>query len=72
MIVTYLRICENKMTFCRMPFQTFNKLLEMIIPIIEKQEKQLGKVISARKRLAINLHYLATGMNTYFQWLSNV
>jgi len=47
--------------FCRMSFQTFNELLEMIIPMIEKQDTQLRKAIPAKERLAITLHYLATG-----------
>lgn len=50
--------------FCRMSFQTFNEILEMVTPIIEKQDTQLRKAIPAKERLAITLHYLATG-NSY-------
>lgn len=51
----------NFNNFCRMSSSTFNNLLEMISPSIEKQDTNYRKAIPANERLAITLRYLATG-----------
>jgi len=51
----------NFNNFCRMSSSTFNNLLKMISPSIEKQDTNYRKAIPANERLAITLRYLATG-----------
>jgi len=51
----------NFYNFCRMSSSTFNNLLKMIAPSIEKQDTNYRKAIPANERLAITLRYLATG-----------
>ncbi|CAH2001490.1 unnamed protein product [Acanthoscelides obtectus] len=47
--------------YLRMDFDTFNILLELISPIISKQNTKMRESISAEERLAATLRYLATG-----------
>lgn len=46
----------------RLPPAIFKQLLEMVEPIIKKQDTVMRKAISPEKRLAITLKYLATGV----------
>lgn len=47
--------------FLRMNNDSFNELLEMISPIITKQDTVMRKAISPTERLATTLRFLATG-----------
>lgn len=47
--------------FLRMDPETFNQLLELVKPLIQKQDTHLRKAISASERLAVTLRFLATG-----------
>ncbi|CAI6361331.1 unnamed protein product [Macrosiphum euphorbiae] len=47
--------------FCRMPPATFDVLLEMITPMIKKEDTNFRKAIPPQERLALTLHFLATG-----------
>lgn len=47
--------------FVRMSEAQFNHLLEKVSPLIEKQNTKFRESISAGERLALTLHYLATG-----------
>lgn len=47
--------------FLRMSHANFSELLAMVEPLIEKQNTHFRMAISAGERLAITLHYLATG-----------
>ena len=40
---------------------TYNKLLEMVKPFLERQNTNMRECIIAEERLAITLRYLATG-----------
>lgn len=46
----------------------FDQLLEMVTPIIERQDTHLRKSVNPRKRLAVTLKFLATG-NSFVQLL---
>lgn len=52
---------SNFRNYLRMDITTFNTLLEMISPAIEKKNTHLRESISARDRLTITLRFLATG-----------
>lgn len=45
----------------RMPKECFNELLQLVSPLIEKQDTKLRKAIPAQQRLSVTLRYLATG-----------
>lgn len=47
--------------YTRMSSNDFEFLLEKISPLISRQDTTMRKAISARERLAVTLHYLATG-----------
>lgn len=47
--------------FVRMSGEDFDFLLELVTPLIQKQDTILRKSISAGGRLALTLRYLATG-----------
>lgn len=47
--------------FCRMTPEMFDQLLNLLAPKIEKKNTNYRKAIPAKERLAITLHYLATG-----------
>lgn len=47
--------------FLRMDSETFDELLEMVSPLIQKQETNMRKPISPRERLAVTLRFLASG-----------
>jgi len=47
--------------YFRMPEPLFNKLLEMVTPITQKQDTQMRPAIDPRTRLSCTLRYLATG-----------
>ncbi|XP_045111451.1 uncharacterized protein LOC123504747 [Portunus trituberculatus] len=44
-----------------MPKECFNELLQLVSPLIEKQDTKLRKAIPAQQRLSVMLWYLATG-----------
>lgn len=47
--------------FLRMDSATFEELLELVSPLIQKQETNMRKPISPRERLAVTLRFLASG-----------
>lgn len=47
--------------FLRMNIADFNNLLQLVSPLIEKQNTSMREAISAGERLAVTLRYLATG-----------
>ncbi|XP_042868677.1 uncharacterized protein LOC122250990 [Penaeus japonicus] len=47
--------------FHRMNRQKFDKLLNLVAPLIQKENTQLRDTISAPERLSVTLRYLATG-----------
>lgn len=47
--------------FCRMTPENFDQLLNLVAPKIEKKNTNYRQAIPAKERLAITLHYLATG-----------
>lgn len=49
--------------FLRMSSAEFEELLQLVKPLIEKQETKFRTAISAGERLALTLHYLATGQS---------
>lgn len=49
--------------FLRMTATEFEELLELVKPLIEKQDTKFRKAIPAGERLAVTLHYLATGQS---------
>lgn len=49
--------------FLRMPNEDFNHLLQLVKPLIEKSDTRFRKAIPAGERLAVTLHYLATGQS---------
>jgi hypothetical protein len=52
---------ENYRSFLRMNTETFNNILQLITPLIEKQNTVMRNSISPGERLAVTLRYLATG-----------
>ena len=59
--------------FLRMPPVVFDWLLELVTPIIVKQDTRLRASISPAERLTITLRFLATGLlwfHNYCQWSS--
>lgn len=59
--------------FLRMSQQNFNEILAMVEPLIERKVTNFRMPISAGERLAITLHYLATGNSfTSLQYLFRV
>lgn len=55
---------EMYKNFVRMSLQDFEYLLELITPIIQKQNTVMRKAITPKERLILTLRYLATG-DTY-------
>lgn len=51
-------------TLCRMTPELFQTVLNLVAPKIEKQDTNYRKAIPAKERLALTLHFLATG-NSY-------
>jgi hypothetical protein len=51
--------------FLRMSFVNWKALLEMVSPIIKKQDTKMRKSIPPEERLALTLRFLATGTNEY-------
>lgn len=51
----------------RLSVEDFQWLLEKISPLIMHQDTHLRKAISCRDRLAVTLHFLATGKKMPFQ-----
>lgn len=49
--------------FLRMPHEDFDHLLQLVKPLIEKSDTHYRKAIPAGERLALTLHYLATGQS---------
>ena len=47
--------------YLRMDATTFEELLQKVAPIISKQDTQMRDAITAGKRLAVTLRYLASG-----------
>lgn len=47
--------------YLRMDITSFENLLDMVRPTIEKQDTRLRESVSARERLTATLRYLATG-----------
>ena len=47
--------------FLRMDNDTFNELLSLVTPMIEKKSTTMREAISPGERLALTLRYLATG-----------
>lgn len=47
--------------YLRMDFETFRILLDLVFPIISKQNTKMRESISAEERLTTTLRYLATG-----------
>lgn len=66
MLLEELRDNEPKdyNNFLRMDGVSFNELLELVGPLISKQDTVMRAAISASERLSITLRYLATG-NTF-------
>lgn len=56
---------ENKLfhDFLRMSHGNFEHLLQLVKPFIEKRETNMRKSISAGERLAVTLHFLASGQS---------
>lgn len=48
-------------SFLRLQEDRFNNLLNKVAPLIEKRDTTFRNSISAGERLALTLHYLATG-----------
>ena len=49
--------------FLRMSPETFDKLLQLVRPLIQKEETNFKKPIAPEERLAVTLRYLASGMS---------
>lgn len=49
--------------FLRMSHQNFEHLLQLVAPLIEKRNTKLRESIPAGERLALTLHFLATGQS---------
>lgn len=49
--------------FLRMSHAEFDYLLQLVKPLIEKNDTKMRKSISAGERLALTLHYLSTGQS---------
>lgn len=49
--------------FLRMSYGNFEYLLDLVTPLIEKKDTHFRDAISAGERLALTLHYLATGQS---------
>lgn len=47
--------------FLRMDESSFNELLELVTPLIQKQDTNMRVAISPSERLAVTLRFLATG-----------
>lgn len=47
--------------FLRMDERTFEELLAMVTPLIQKQDTNMRKAITPSERLAVTLRFLATG-----------
>lgn len=47
--------------FLRVDLGTFNHLLELVTPLIQKIDTNMRQSISASERLAVTLRFLATG-----------
>lgn len=45
----------------RMPEEVFNDLLELVTPLIKKEDTVMRKAISAKERLCLTLRFLASG-----------
>lgn len=49
--------------YFRMPEPCFEELLTIVTPFLTKQDTVMRKSITPREKLALTLHYLATGRN---------
>lgn len=47
--------------FMRMNTECYDELLNLVTPIIQKEDTQMRKSISPQQRLSVTLRYLATG-----------
>lgn len=54
---------DDYKNFLRMDNDSFETLLELIRPNIEKQDTNMRQAIPASQRLSITLRYLVTGMD---------
>lgn len=54
---------QHYRNFVRMSGDDFDFLLNLVTPLIQKQETPMRKPISAGERLALTLRFLATGEN---------
>lgn len=52
---------EDFLNYFRMNSETYNKLLNMVDPLIRRQDTHMRKCITVTERLAVTLRYLATG-----------
>jgi hypothetical protein len=48
-------------TFVRLSFEDFHFLAERVDPLLYKRDTTMRKAVSVEERLAVALHYLATG-----------
>lgn len=54
---------EDFHNYFRMKERTFIKLLQMVEPLLRRQNTNMRECISVQERLALTLRYLATGRN---------
>lgn len=54
---------EDLLNYLRMTFETFNTLLEIVTPYINKMNTKMRQSISAEERLIVTLRFLATGQS---------
>ncbi|XP_066442104.1 uncharacterized protein [Eleutherodactylus coqui] len=52
---------EKFVSFCRLPLEAFDRLLELVRRDLTYQDTQMRKAITAEERLLITLRFLATG-----------
>lgn len=54
---------DDLKNFLRMDIDSFEELLDMVTPIIKKQDSLMRKAISARERLTATLRFLVSGQS---------